>query len=1012
MNCGVMADGCGGLVTCGVADGGGCPAGEECGGAGTPNVCGSSNVTTLSDGAVVSNDSGVSVCVPFTTTEACAASGGGSLCGPVSNGCGGTITCPACTGTDSCGGGGVASVCGHPACVEIPQATACANPAGGTYCGLVSNGCGGNWQCSTCTGSNTCGGGGVASMCGQPPCTPLTECPINPANGLRYNCGPWPDGCGNTIECGTCTAPNICGGGGQPSQCGDSVADAGASCDAGLKCDFPVCDGGTNTTTLSGYIYDPAGKNPLYNVVVYIPNSTPDFPLTHGVPSCDTCASLYTGDPVSATTTDTTGFFTLTNVPVPASGNVPIVIQVGKWRRQMMWPAVQKCVATSATPTSTVGQLLRLPGKESAIGAVLSTTTTIDELPQIAVSTGGADSMECLFQRIGFDATEYASGISDAGAANGHIHIFQGSSSGTATEIPNAAYGPAGNTTPRSKSGLWSTTAELNNYDIVILSCEGEETRGNGTSGQLDSTDLSNLVTYTTNGGRVFASHFHYAWFNQGTFGSDNLGTWVPATDSTNGAATYASSNPIYNASDDQNLNAKIITTLADGGTFARGEAMYQWLGGPVVNALTANELPITTPRYNVSVSVAASNTVSQAWLVPDNAAYTYTDLNGNSQNLPSGTTQYMSFNTPVGGTGDAGAPYCGRAVYSDLHVGGASGDYSGYGQGQTPTAPTDCADGALSPQEKALEFMLLDLASCVSSDSNLPPQPQPVCTPLTACPANYTCGEYPNGCGDGGFIQCGACEGGATCINGQCKACTPLTACPAGETCGEWPDGCGGILNCGTCAATSACIDGTCSTGCTPLTACPSGINCGVWANGCGGTIACGTCTGGDSCGGGGTPGVCGQGDADVCNGFTCAGLGLQCGPAGNGCGGTLSCGDCPAGETCGGGGVAGVCGAPNCTPKTCAQLGANCGQVADGCGGLTADCGTCTGNATCSGGGTANQCGVPPCTPRTCAEAGANCGPVADGCGGTLQCGTCVAPDTCGGGGTISVCGTSAPK
>ena len=53
MNCGVMADGCGGLVPCGADDGGSCPTGEECGGSGTPNVCGAANVTTLSDGAVV-----------------------------------------------------------------------------------------------------------------------------------------------------------------------------------------------------------------------------------------------------------------------------------------------------------------------------------------------------------------------------------------------------------------------------------------------------------------------------------------------------------------------------------------------------------------------------------------------------------------------------------------------------------------------------------------------------------------------------------------------------------------------------------------------------------------------------------------------------------------------------------------------------------------------------------------------------------------------------------------------
>jgi hypothetical protein len=39
---------------------------------------------------------------------------------------------------------------------------------------------------------------------------------------------------------------------------------------------------------------------------------------------------------------------------------------------------------------------------------------------------------------------------------------------------------------------------------------------------------------------------------------------------------------------------------------------------------------------------------------------------------------------------------------------------------------PSGCANRALTPQEKALEFMLFDLTSCLVPVSNTPPQAIP----------------------------------------------------------------------------------------------------------------------------------------------------------------------------------------------------------------------------------------------------------------------------------------------
>jgi hypothetical protein len=175
----------------------------------------------------------------------------------------------------------------------------------------------------------------------------------------------------------------------------------------------------------------------------------------------------------------------------------------------------------------------------------------------------------------------------------------------------------------------------------------------------------------------------------------------------------------------------------------------------------------------------------------------------------------------------------------------------------------------------------------------------------------------------------------------------------------------------------------------------------------------SCGSCTGtGVTCGGGGTPGVCG------CTPVTCQSVGKDCGGVPNGCGVTLSCGNCAAPKTCGGGGTPNVCG---CIPEDdvafCTRLGKDCGSVTvnDNCGApRTVDCGTCVGtNVTCGGNGIPNVCGCPSeSNAEFCGRLGKNCGGVFDNdnCGvarTVASCGTCTAPLLCG---SSNVCGCTA--
>src|SRR5262249_34668220 len=94
-----------------------------------------------------------------------------------------------------------------PACAPITCA------ALGKNCGALSDGCGHTLNCGSCTAPATCRGAGKANGCGG------GRTPTTCAAQVK-NCGAILDGCNNWLACGTCTLPQICGGGGTPNVCG------------------------------------------------------------------------------------------------------------------------------------------------------------------------------------------------------------------------------------------------------------------------------------------------------------------------------------------------------------------------------------------------------------------------------------------------------------------------------------------------------------------------------------------------------------------------------------------------------------------------------------------------------------------------------------------------------------------------------------------------------------------------------------------------------------------------
>jgi hypothetical protein len=428
------------------------------------------------------------------------------------------------------------------------------------------------------------------------------------------------------------------GAGGSGSTSGGDGGDL-FSDDAGLQCQNLECQvadcGSSPKTSLSGVVYDPAGKTPLYNVVVYVPNA-PLEPIPEGA-SCDQCGSTL-ADPIAVTLTDTHGRFTLSGVP--SGDDIPLVFQVGKWRRQVTIPHVDDCVDHALDDPD----LTRLPRSQAE-----------GNLPRIALTTGGADPLECLLRKIGVDDGEFT-----PAGGTGRVHIYSGYNG--ATRFADSLNGGASFEPALS---LWGTLDTLMAYDVLLLACEGDQ----DPSGKPDTARQA-MFDYTAQGGRVFASHWHNYWLEEGP----------------DPFPTVATFNHQEDLSDP-------FTALIDT-TFPKGESLADWL----VN-VGASSSPGTLSIHEGQHTIDAVNpSLSQRWIYGDSPQ----------------SVQYLTFNTPL----DAEAEeQCGRMVLSDIHV--SSGDQVG------TSFPGGCVTTDLSPQEKALEFMLFDLSSCIQPDDEVPTPPQ-----------------------------------------------------------------------------------------------------------------------------------------------------------------------------------------------------------------------------------------------------------------------------------------------
>jgi hypothetical protein len=272
------------------------------------------------------------------------------------------------------------------------------------------------------------------------------------------------------------------------------------------------------------------------------------------------------------------------------------------------------------------------------------------DIPKIAIVTGSCDALECLVKKIGVSENEFTT---DAG--NGRIHLYSANGA-TTIAASGATMSPA--------ATLWGDLDRMKQYDMMLFSCECSQEPAGKPQPYMD-----NLKMYADIGGRVFLSHYHNIWI-EGETGNPTHAPAVWPEVATCNIDNYDSGSGVI----DQVNNPK-------------GNAFATWMTN-VMGSTTPGTVAITESRQSCTDVDPAR---AERWV--------YMSISG--VDYP----QNFQFTTP----NEAPKPdRCGKVVFSDMHV--ASGSTS---SSFTPF-PDGCSATPMSPQEKALAFMLFDIATCV----------------------------------------------------------------------------------------------------------------------------------------------------------------------------------------------------------------------------------------------------------------------------------------------------------
>ncbi len=342
------------------------------------------------------------------------------------------------------------------------------------------------------------------------------------------------------------------GGGGTGGSGGGGSAGSGGGGSGGpptLGVPQNCTNGGT--TTITGKVFAPNGTLPLYNAIVYVPSTKPT-PFTDGV-TCEVCNGKISNKALAAGYSGADGSFTIKDAPWGA--NVPIVVEMGKWRVQSTIANVTSCTEN----------------KVPAAQTTLPKNRTVGEMPKMAIATGQADPFECLLLKLGIDPAEI-----QPDAMNTRVAFYTGANK-PGTKMAGA----------QSATALTGSLQSLMKYDIVMLPCEGAE---------FSQTGTANIASYVDMGGRLFSTHFSYDWL---TYAGSPFNV-----------ITKTQVNGLWDKNQTDYPPDTVTTAASLVTSFPKGMAFAQWLGFAGVTT-APSKLDILQIRHDID---DVDPMLAQAW--------------------------------------------------------------------------------------------------------------------------------------------------------------------------------------------------------------------------------------------------------------------------------------------------------------------------------------------------------------------------------------------------------------